>query len=161
MKLTAFPVAFQVHAEVSLPGAIIFFFLSSVSHSPLHSSREVFCKSLFIKFPFLDLILYSVSKMVFRTPGNGIAVFKSSLTLCQWWQQHVISVLPLPSLTETHISVVRDVPQVSGSSRGGAAASLRWKVSGKSKITVAVLQYWAHTSSSPSVAALKEELLSH
>lgn len=29
----AFPVAFQVHAEVSLPGAVIFLFLPSIFHS--------------------------------------------------------------------------------------------------------------------------------
>lgn len=87
----AFSAAFQMHGEVSLPGAIIFFFLSSfLSPSPPHSFRKVFCKLLFINFPFLDLIVYSVNKMALRTLGHGIAVFKPSLTLCQWWQQHVL-----------------------------------------------------------------------
>lgn len=41
LKLEALPVAFQVRAEVSLPGAIIFFF--SFSLQLPHSSRNVFC----------------------------------------------------------------------------------------------------------------------
>lgn len=102
-----------------------------------------------------------MSTRTLRTLGRGIAVFKPSLTLCQWWQQCVIWVSPFPNSTETRISVVRDVVQVLGSSREGAAGSLRWKVSGKSKRTSCVLQYWVHPSSSPSVATLKEELLSH
>lgn len=87
-------------------------------------SIKVFCKLLFIKFPFLDPTVYSVNKTALRTLGHGTAVFKSFLTSCQWRQQRVARVSPLPSLSETHISVVRGVLPVPGSSRGVLQALL-------------------------------------
>lgn len=142
----AFPVAFQVRAEMSLPCAIIFFFfpLSSfcllqfpawMNAEKVFSERsiKVFCKLLFIKFPFLDLTVYSVNKTALRTLGHGTAVFKPSFTSCQWWQQHVARVSPLPSLTETHISAVSGVLRVPGSSRGVLQALLGGRCQAKGR----------------------------
>lgn len=77
--LEALPVAFQVHAEVSLPGAIIF---SSCLQLPAFIQECLLLVTIHL-LPF-DLIVCTINKMVLRTRGYGIAVFKPSLIFCGW-----------------------------------------------------------------------------